>query len=319
MRAFAVLFLGLVVTVNAISEQCGTKCDRSYSEDNLNGRLKEPCKRGCRLFAIHDATRHVDPFFPFDIKQFGLGNRVDESLNKCNKDCSEAYENKEAAFANACIQGCKNEQDADGAQIKFGIDDGLKDGFSFSFGNPGLFNFNSNIFDDVDRMLARTRSNIPSFMRFSNSDDRSDANTKDKQVAGNAGSSAFHSMFDSVHRNVQNLMQNVLDQFNDHIIKEQKTNEKDSKKEEIEAHRDDVFGDGNSEMNKLQGGKLVVIQDGPGYHNEKTYNFGPKADVGKIFNKEMNDMSKYYHISFYIFRFKLYVKLYIHLMSFKHF
>merc|ERR1712241_969094 len=85
-------------------------------------------------------------------------------------------------------------------------------------------------------------------------------------------------------------MQNVLDQFDDHIIKEQKTNEKDSKKEEIEAHREDVFGDGNSEMNKLQGGKLVVIQDGPGYHNEKTYNFGPKADVGKIFNKEMNDM-----------------------------
>lgn len=109
-------------------------------------------------------------------------------------------------------------------------------------------------------------------------------------MTGNEGSSAFHSMFDSVHRNVQNLMQNVLDQFNDHIIKEQKTNQKDSKKEEIEAHRDDVFGDGNSEMNKLQGGKLVVIQDGPGYHNEKTYNFGPKADVGKIFNKEMNDM-----------------------------
>ena len=110
-------------------------------------------------------------------------------------------------------------------------------------------------------------------MRFSNSDDRSDANTKDKQVAGNEGSSAFHSMFDSVHRNVQNLMQNVLDQFNDHIIKEQKTDEKDTQKEEIEAHRDDVFGDGNSEMNKLQGGKLVVIQDGPGYHNEKTYNY----------------------------------------------
>ena len=293
MRAFAVLILGLVIAVNAISEQCGKKCDRAYSEDNLKGTLKEPCKRGCRLFAIHDATRHVDPFFPFDIKQFGLGNRVDESLNKCNKDCSEAYENKEATFANACIQGCKNEQDdTDGAQIKFGIDDGLKDGLSFSFGNPGLFNFNSNIFDDVDRMLARTRSNIPSFMHFSNSDDRSDANTKDKQVAGNEGSSAFHSMFDSVHRNVQNLMQNVLDQFNDHIIKEQKTDEKDSKKEEIEAPRDDVFGDGNSEMNKLQGGKLVVIQDGPGYHNEKTYNFGPKADVGKIFNKEMNDMSK---------------------------
>merc|ERR1719411_1520716 len=118
-----VLLVVAFVSVGAISFKCRAKCDKTFAKVNKASPLSEPCKRGCRLFSIHDATRHVDPFFPFDIKQLGLGNRVDESLNKCNKDCSEAYENKEAAFANACIQGCNNEQDTGSPQVKFGIDD----------------------------------------------------------------------------------------------------------------------------------------------------------------------------------------------------
>lgn len=285
-KSFAVLLVGLLVTVNALSsERCQAKCDKSYSEQTHQLEQNEPCKRGCRLFSIHDATRHVDPFFPFDLKHIGFTDRKDETLNKCSKDCSSAYEHKDNTFVNACMEGCRNGQVADNEQT--GIDDGFKDGFTISFGNPGLFDFNTNIFDDLDRMITRTRSNFPSIMNFSQGNKD---NGKPKSIeAGQEGTSPFHSMFDSVHRNVQSLMQNVLGRFNQHMTKDIATNDKENAKEQtMEMHANSAI---NSEGQQLQGGgKLVVIQDGPGYHQEKTYNFGPKADVGKIFNEQLNDM-----------------------------
>lgn len=288
-KSFAVLLVGLLVTVNAISERCGAKCEKSYSEETHQGQLKEPCKRGCRLFYIHDATRNVDPFFPFDLRQIGWNNPADDTLNKCSKDCSSAYSNKDNGFANACIQGCGNGQQVGNEQIR--RDDGPKDGFTISFGNPGLFDFNTNIFDDLDRMIARTRSNLPSLMSFPRGNNGNDK--KETIEAGKEGTPSFHSIFDSVHQNVQGLMQNVLDKFNQHMVKEVNNDDNvdNSKKQSMEVHADGALVGPDSEAQSMKGsGRLVVIQDGPGYHEEKTYNLGPNADVGKIFNEKMNDM-----------------------------
>ena len=175
-----------------------------------------------------------------------------------------------------------------------GIDDGFKDGFTLSFGNPGLFDFNTNIFDDLDRMISRTRSNLPSVMSFGHENNVKDR--KETIEAGKEGTSPFHSMFDSVHQNVQSLMQNVLDRFNQHMVTEVNKNDNgdNSKKETVEVHANSAVVGPHSEMQPIKSsGKLVVIQDGPGFHEEKTYNIGPNADVGKIFNEQMNDMSKF--------------------------
>ena len=141
--------------------------------------------------------------------------------------------------------------------------------------------------------MARTRSNLPSFMSFSRGNNDSIMERKKTVEAGQEGTSPFHSMFDSVHKNVQNLMENILGKFNQHMTAEQKP----TSQETI---------DNKAMKTKMEGetingvGKLVVIQDGPGYHNEKTYNFGPDADAGKIFKEKMNDMSKFsYRITYY--------------------
>jgi len=289
LKVSAILLVVAFVTANAISERCGSKCDTSFSEENQQGPQNEPCKRGCRLYSIHDATRNVDPFFSFDLKQIGWNSPTDKTLNRCSKDCSDAYEDKKTDIVNACIQGCNNQKEVN-SEPQTGIDDGLKDGFKFSFGNPGLFDFNTNIFDDLDRMIARTRSNVPSFMSFSRGNDEMDR--KKTVEAGKQGTSPFHSMFDSVHSNVQSLMQNVLGKFNQHMTKQLDAKVKDqSTKELIEANTHGAQIGPDVKGQTIQGGgKLVVIKDGPGYHEEKTYNFGPKADVGQIFNNQMNDM-----------------------------
>jgi hypothetical protein len=210
-------------------------------------------------------------------------------LKKCTKDCSSAYANKENGFVSACTQGCRNGQQVETEQL--GIDDGFKDGLTISFGNPGMFDFNTNIFDDLDRMISRTRSKLPSLMSFSQGNN--DKDRKDTIEAGKEGTSPFHSMFDSVHQNVQSLMQNVLDRFNQHMVTEvnKNGNGDHSKKETMEVHANGAAVGPDSETQQMQGsGKLVVIQDGPGYHEEKTYNIGPNANVGKIFNEQINDM-----------------------------
>jgi len=291
-KAFGLLLVGAFVTANAISERCGSKCDALFSEETHQGIQNEPCKRGCRLYSIHDATRSVDPLFSFDLKKIGWNSPKDKPFNRCSKDCSDAYEGKTNEIVSACIQGCKNQQEVD-IEPQTGIDDGFKDGFTLSFGRPGLFDFNTNIFDDLDRMIARTRSNVPSFLSFSRGDNEVDR--KKAVEADQQGSSPFHSMFDSVHSNVQNLMQNVLGKFNQHMTEQFNTNLNDhTTKEEIKVDGHDVYTESNEAGQKLGGGgKLVVIKDGPGYHQEKTYNFGPNADVGKIFNNQMNDMMQH--------------------------
>jgi len=275
-QIFALFLLGISANVNAISARCGAKCEATYSTKE---QLNEPCKRGCRLYSIHDATRSVDPFFAsFNLRQIGWNNHEEGTFTKCSKDCSNAYENKDKEFVDACNQGCTNEKEAGREQI--GIDDGFKDGFSISFGNPGLFDFNSNIFDDFDRMISRTRSHLPSFINFPGEIKKEEAKEKQVVEANHQGTSPFSSMFDSVHQNVQNLMKNVLGRFNQHMTTQLNTKEDTETKEKTDGEEPTVQG----------GGKLVVIQDGPGYHQEKTYNFGPNADVGKIFNEQMNDM-----------------------------
>lgn len=278
-QIFALCLLGLSANVNAISAKCGAKCEATYSSKE---QLNEPCKRGCRLYSIHDATRSVDPFFAsFNLRQIGFNNARDETLSKCSKDCSSAYESKDKEFVKACVQGCTNEKETGLEQT--GIDDGFNDGFTISFGNPGLFDFNSNIFDDFDRIIARTRPHLPSFMNFRSENNKNeDVKEKNDVEAGPQGTSPFSSMFDSVHKNVQNLMKNVLGKFNQHMTKQLNEKQVLGSKENEEP---------NAEGQAVQGGgKLVVIQDGPGYHQEKTYNFGPNADVGKIFSEQMNDM-----------------------------
>ena len=51
------------------------------------------------------------------------------------------------------------------------------------------------------------------------------------------------------------------------------------------------------------GGKLVMINSGPGYHEEKTYNLGPDGEM-KLVNKDethsMNDMSKFFVLNLII-------------------
>jgi len=52
----------------------------------LKEQLNEPCKRGCRLYSIHDATRSVDPFFAsFNLRQIGWNNHEDGTFRKCSK------------------------------------------------------------------------------------------------------------------------------------------------------------------------------------------------------------------------------------------
>ena len=52
----------------------------------LKEQLNEPCKRGCRLYSIHDATRSVDPFFAsFNLRQIGWNNHEDGTFSKCSK------------------------------------------------------------------------------------------------------------------------------------------------------------------------------------------------------------------------------------------
>ena len=93
-------------------------------------------------------------------------------------------------------------------------------------------------------------------------------------------------------------MQNVLDRFNQHMVTEGNKNDnvEHSKKETLEFHSNGAAVGPDSKTQPMNGrGKLVVIQDGPGYHEEKTYKLGPNADVGKIFNDQMNDMSKFHY------------------------
>ena len=51
------------------------------------------------------------------------------------------------------------------------------------------------------------------------------------------------------------------------------------------------------------GGKLVMINSGPGYHEEKTYNIGPGGEM-KLLKKDethsMNDMSKSFSLAYFI-------------------
>lgn len=51
------------------------------------------------------------------------------------------------------------------------------------------------------------------------------------------------------------------------------------------------------------GGKLVMINSGPGYHEEKTYNIGPDGEM-KLLKKDethsMNDMSKSFSLAYFI-------------------
>ena len=137
-------------------------------------------------------------------------------------------------------------------------------------------------------MIARTRPHLPSFMNFRTENNKNeDVKEKNDVEAGPQGTSPFSSMFDSVHKNVQNLMKNVLGKFNQHMTKQLNEKQDLGSKENEEP---------NAEGQAVQGGgKLVVIQDGPGYHQEKTYNFGPNADVGKIFSEQMNDMGRFQH------------------------
>ena len=132
-------------------------------------------------------------------------------------------------------------------------------------------------------MIARTRSHLPSFINFPGEPKKEEAKEKNVIEANHQGTSPFSSMFDNVHQNVQNLMKNVLGRFNQHMTKQLNTKEDLETKEKSNVEEPTVQG----------GGKLVFIQDGPGYHQEKTYNFGPNADVGKIFNEQMNDMGKF--------------------------
>ena len=175
------------------------------------------------------------------------------------------------------------------------FDDGLKDGVSISFGGPGFLDFNTNIFDDIDRMMARTRSNFPSFLSFSRENNDSGLERKKTIEAGQDGTSPFHSMFDSVHKNVQNLMQNVLGKFNQHMRDQNPATKEDhSTKETMEVKANGAVVEPNPEGQTINGGgKLVVIKDGPGYHEEKTYKFGPNADVGKMFKEKMDDMMEH--------------------------
>merc|ERR1712226_662244 len=131
--------------------------------------------------------------------------------------------------------------------------------------------------------ITRTRPHLPSFMNFRSENNKNEDVQEKKAIEpGPQGASPFSSMFDSVHKNVQNLMKNVLGKFNQHMTKQ--INEK----QELGSKENEKP---NTEGQVVQGGgKLVVIQDGPGYHQEKTYNFGPNADVGKLFSEQMNDM-----------------------------
>jgi len=302
-KTFAVILVVAILSGTAISDQCGAKCDKSFAEKSAKGlALSEPCNRGCRLFSIHDATRNVvrsDPFSIFDLKRIGWPSTgKDETLQKCNKDCSDAYSGKDNKedFVNACTEGCRNQQVSH--ETKSVFDDGMNDGFSVSFGNPGLFDFNTNIFDDIDRMMARSRSNFPSLLSLTRGNSDKAVERKTDVEAGQEGRSPFHSMFDSVHQNVRNLMQNVLSNFNHHVAVEQNSpmNENKSVEEGTggKASEDDA-SHLNKEPETRSGGKLVVVQDGPGYHQEKTYNFGPNADVGKIFKEKMNDMMDHHN------------------------
>merc|ERR1712080_149493 len=107
-------------------------------------------------------------------------------------------------------------------------------------------------------MIARTRSNLPSFIIFSGENNDNDRN--DTIKAGKEGTSPFHSMFDSVHRNVQGLMQNVLDRFNHHMVKgvDKNDNGDHSKKETMEVHANGALVGHDSETQPMKGsGKLV--------------------------------------------------------------
>ena len=89
-------------------------------------------------------------------------------------------------------------------------------------------------------------------------------------------------------------MQDVLNNFNQHVkgefIRDGEGDEAIDEKVDDMKSKSLVYP--NKEEEIKSGGKMVVIRDGPGYHEEKTYNFGPNADVGKIFNSKMDDMSK---------------------------
>ena len=143
-------------------------------------------------------------------------------------------------------------------------------------------------------MMARSRSYFPRLLRFTGENIDNQQKDMAKVEADQQGSSPFHSMLDSVHQNVRNLMQGVLSNFNQHTKDEPNLNGKEDKpiKENMDMTSRSAVDPPSKEQSIKSGGKMVVIRDGPGYHEEKTYNFGPNADVGKIFDEKMDDMSK---------------------------
>jgi len=290
-----------VVLVKANSDKCAAKCDKTFSgEGSKPVELIEPCNRGCRLFSIHDATQSVvgtDSFFTFGFNRMGLVNSgEEETLNSCTKDCANAYTDKKDNkndFVDACSQGCNNQRQAQHEKKSWFGDSSFNDGFSLSFGRPHFPDVNTNIFDNLDQMMARSRSYFPRLLSFT-ADKKEDKHPENmaKVEPDQQGLSGFHSMLNSVHQNVRNLMQDVLNNFNQRVKGEFIQNGEGD--EAIDEKVDDMKSKSlvypNKEQEIKSGGKMVVIRDGPGYHEEKTYNFGPNADVGKIFNNKMDDM-----------------------------
>ena len=172
-------------------------------------------------------------------------------------DCNLSYKD---ADAENCADGCRWMKETSNQDAILDLGNG---GISISFGMPDdMSQFFSRVNNMVNQQIQQQQERIHQIIG-SKPEEREEKQHEPRQQSTIGG------LFDSVHKQMKQMMQSLL-----------------QSNPETKEERDD---DG-----KLLhgGGELVVVRSGPGYHEEKTYHLGPNADIEKILDSNMDDMSK---------------------------
>lgn len=275
-RFVVLAIVALVATLaqaeeHGVVKECNARCRDEKSSADIDS-----CQMGCRLYSSKraEATFSFPPF---------IGHKSGDPLVKCTSECD----------SDSCRDGCQWMKECCDAMERNGGGGGFR---IFNFGNignrlpdmvsrivPAEFDMPSmptGIKQMVDQVHQIFNDQIKSgFLNGNNAESKNEEKFDKLSLASPSpaapefgaerrGNALFSSLFDSLN----DMMHNVWGPA------------------DVATGTTEFEPQGDGNVVKHSGGKLVVINSGPGVYSKKEYRIGPGADLDKLFEAKMDDM-----------------------------
>jgi len=253
--SIVVLILGaFLASTKADQTPCMSQCEKSFN----NSKNQDACKKGCDGFEASKTFAKLND-----------QNDIDEIMNNCRHSCQDAFTVEKdseikSSLIHACNKGCDIASNPlPSENLKTGVMKPTQQSkprsiFDIMFGDDIFSGLEPN---DSHRGGGLTISfGVPRMMKID-----------EERMLNRADPMGLPSWIPNHMKQMMSRMHSSMNQMLDNL-KEDMPN---------------MLGKSTS------GGKLVMINSGPGYHEEKTYNIGPDGEM-KLLKKDethsMNDM-----------------------------